>query len=83
MLRSTPNGIWVIGIYSHRITFTADNLEDNPTQFAVGLERCGNVTLVEYEDDQGNSPDLSRMPEPTCNAVRQDHHENHSVLSHK
>eukprot|EP00903_Cladosiphon_okamuranus_P012576 g11773.t1 len=51
----------------NRVTFTADDLEDNPTQFAVGLERCGNVTLVEYDDEQGNSPDFSRLPEPTCN----------------
>eukprot|EP00752_Nemacystus_decipiens_P006426 g5789.t1 len=51
----------------NRVTFTADDLEDNPTQFAVALQRCGNVTLAEYEDEQGNSPDMSRLPDPTCN----------------
>jgi len=49
-----------------RVTFTADNLEGNPTQFSVALEECGNVTSVDYEDDQGNSPDFSRLPGPAC-----------------
>jgi len=49
-----------------RVTFTADNLEGNPTQFSVALEECGNVTSVDYEDDQGNSPDFSRLPSPAC-----------------
>eukprot|EP00903_Cladosiphon_okamuranus_P021518 g19782.t1 len=50
----------------NRVTFTAADLENNPTMFAVGLEECGNVLLVEYKDDQGNTPDFSTLPEPTC-----------------
>eukprot|EP00903_Cladosiphon_okamuranus_P014706 g13628.t1 len=52
-----------------RVTFTADDLEDNPSLFAVSLEDCGEVAFVEYEDNQGNSPDFSSLPDPTCNEV--------------
>lgn len=41
-------------------------LENNPTQFAVGLKECGEVISVEYDDEQGNSPDFSTLPDPTC-----------------
>lgn len=52
-----------------RVIFTAEDLEDNPTQFAVGLEECGEVFSVEYDDEQGNAPDFSSLPEPTCPEV--------------
>lgn len=55
---------------SRRVSFTAADLEDNPTVFAVGLEGCGEVLSVDYTDDQGNSPDFSSLPEPTCFEVR-------------
>lgn len=51
---------------TRRVTFTAGDLEGNPTQFAVALEECGNVTSVDYDDEQGNSPDFSQLPDPTC-----------------
>lgn len=61
-------------LYTLRVTFTAEDLEDNPTEFAVGLERCGDVTFVDYNDEQGNVPDLSHLPDPTCDQVS--HQEN-------
>ncbi|CAM9329857.1 unnamed protein product [Ectocarpus sp. 8 AP-2014] len=53
-------------ITGNRVTFTAGDLESNPTQFAVALEECGNVTSVDYDDEQGNKPDFSQLPDPTC-----------------
>ncbi|CAB1109109.1 unnamed protein product [Ectocarpus sp. CCAP 1310/34] len=55
-------------ITGNRVTFAADNLENNPTQFAVGLLDCGLVISVDYEDEQENVPDLSILPDPTCPA---------------
>lgn len=49
------------------VTFPVDDLEDNPTEFAVVLGTCGAagsfhpVQNTEYIDDQGNSPDFTAL----------------------
>lgn len=35
----------------------------------VGLKTCGDILLVEYDDEQGNVPDFSNLREPTCPQV--------------
>lgn len=72
VLRSTPvlsqfhRNVHRRTCITSRVTFTAADLENNPTQFAVGLQGCGEVLSVEYDDEQGNSPDFSKLPDPTC-----------------
>ena len=48
-------------------TFYVETLESNPSEFAVALDTAGVavgtnlVTYVEYSDNEGNSPDMSRL----------------------
>ena len=49
------------------VTFSAPDLESNPTEFDITLDVCGEVpgdsivVSATYTDDQGNDPDLSAL----------------------
>ena len=58
---STTSG----SVSGNTVTFSAADLESNPTDFDVLLDVCGEVpggsvvVSADYADDQGNTPDLS------------------------
>jgi len=57
------------------VTFTVDDLEDNPTEFEVVLDTCGvtepvdPVVSITYSDDQGNSPDFTALLDITSDVT--------------
>ena len=59
-------------ISENLVTFNVYNLEDNPVWFMVDLNSCETngssfhpVENIEYNDDQGNSPNFTAMLDTT------------------
>ena len=57
-------------ISGRTVTFTADTLEDSPTEFLTWLDACENadddelITSLSYSDDEGNVPDTTSAEIP-------------------